>query len=88
MPMPVDLQITFRDGSKEQHYIPLNLMYGQKASENPSIPRKVYPSWKWTSSTYTVGSTHKLTEFSVIEIDPSMRMADVDRKNNRLELKW
>ncbi len=88
MPMPVDLQITFRDGSKEMHYIPLNLMYGQKPDENPGTLRKVYPAWKWTSSTYVVGTGRKLTEFSVIEIDPSQRMADVDRKNNRLELKW
>lgn len=88
MPMPVDVQITFRDGSKEMHYVPLNLMYGQKANETPSVPRKVYAPWKWTSSTYIIASDHKLTDFSAVEIDPSMRMADVDRKNNRLELKW
>lgn len=88
MPMPVDVQITFRDGSKEMHYVPLNLMYGQKANENPAVPRKVYAPWKWTSSTYIIASDRKLTDFSSVEIDPSMRMADVDRKNNRLELKW
>ncbi len=88
MPMPVDLQITFKDGSKELHYIPLDLMYGAKPIEDPAIPRKTYDAWKWTHSTYTVETNRKLGDFSIVEIDPSLRMADVDRKNNKLELKW
>ena len=40
MPMPVDLQLTFKDGSKEMHYVPLDLMYGEKASENATLPVK------------------------------------------------
>ncbi len=88
MPMPIDVQITFKDGSKELHYIPLNLMYGQKPQEDPAIPRKLYDAWKWTNSSYTIESGRKLTDITIVEIDPSLRMADVDRKNNRLELKW
>ena len=30
MPMPIDFQLTFKDGSKELHYIPMYLMFGQK----------------------------------------------------------
>jgi len=88
IPMPVDLQLTFKDSTKELHYVPLDLMYGTKPSENDSISRKVYESWHWTSPTYTVQTTRKLTDIVVAEIDPSQRMADIDRKNNRLELKW
>lgn len=88
MPMPVDLQITFKDGAKELHYVPLNLMFGEKPAEDPVIPRKVYDAWKWTHSTYTVETSRKLTDFTVVEIDPSLRMADIERKNNKLELKW
>jgi len=88
IPMPVDLQLTFKDSTKELHYVPLDLMYGTKLSENDSISRKVYESWHWTSPTYTVQTTRKLTDIVVAEIDPSQRMADIDRKNNRLELKW
>ena len=88
MPMPIDLQISFKDGQKELHYIPLNLMYGAKPVENDSIPRKVYAPWKWTSNTYVIETNRKLADFSLVEIDPSLRMADVDRKNNRMELKW
>ncbi|MBS1760137.1 MAG: M1 family metallopeptidase [Bacteroidetes bacterium] len=88
MPMPIDLQLTFKDGSKELHYIPMNLMYGAKPVEDASIPRTVYEPWRWTSETYTITTDKKFTELSIVEIDPSQRMADVDRKNNKIELKW
>ena len=85
MPMPVDLQLTFKDGSAEMHYIPLDLMYGTKPVEN-SISRKVYPAWKWTNETYIIESDRRLSDISIAEIDPSQRMADVERKNNRIKL--
>jgi hypothetical protein len=88
MPMPIDVQVTFRNGSKENHYIPLGLMYGEKQSEDPAIPFKKYEAWKWTHSTYIIETTQKLADFVTVEIDPSLRLADVDRKNNKLELKW
>lgn len=88
MPMPVDLQLTLKDGSKELHYVPMNLMYGEKPVEDTSFTRKVYEPWKWTHTTYTIETTRKLADFSLVEIDPSLRMADTDRKNNKLELKW
>lgn len=52
MPMPIDLQITFKDGSKEMHYIPMNLMYGEKPDEDPTVPRKIYEPWKWAQHLY------------------------------------
>lgn len=85
MPMPVDLQLTFKDGSAETHYIPLDLMYGAKPEEN-SILRKVYPPWKWTNETYIIESDRRLGDISIAEIDPSQRMADVERRNNRIKL--
>ncbi len=88
MPMPIDLQITFKDGNKELHYVPMNLMYGEKPLEDPTIPRKTYEPWKWTHPTYTIETNRKLADFTIVEIDASQRMADVERKNNRLELKW
>ena len=88
MPMPIDFQLTFKDGMKELHYIPMNLMYGAKPVEDSTIIRKVYEPWKWTHSTYTIETSRKLADFSIVEIDPSLRMADVERKNNKIELKW
>ena len=48
MPMPVDVMLTFKDGTKEIHYVPLNLMYGEKPVEDSMVSRKVYEPWKWT----------------------------------------
>lgn len=87
IPMPVDLVLTFKDGSQELHYMPMYLMFGEKPAEN-SMKRKVYPSWKWTHTTYVVECDRRLTELTMVEIDPTQRMADVDRRNNKLEIKW
>jgi len=85
IPMPVDLQLKFKDGSSEMHYIPLDLMYGVKPAED-SITRKIYAAWKWTDETYVVESARRLADIAVAEIDPSQRMADVERKNNKIKL--
>ena len=60
IPMPIDFQLTFKDGSKELHYIPMYLMFGEKPVENASVSRKVYEPWKWTHTTYIIESSHKL----------------------------
>jgi hypothetical protein len=88
MPMPIDFQLTFKDGSKEMHYIPLDLMFHTKPTENKDGVRKVYAPWFWTSRTYTIETSQKLMDICIAEIDPSRRMADVERRNNRIELKY
>ena len=88
MPMPIDVQVTLKNGTKENHYIPLDLMYGEKPVEDPSIPFIKYEPWKWTHSTYIVETKQRLSDFTMVEIDPSLRLADTERKNNKLELKW
>ena len=88
MPMPIDLQLTFKDGSTEMHYVPLNLMFGDKPNENAKQKRAVHEEWKWTHPTYIVEIKQRLTDIKVVEIDPTKRMADVERKNNLLELNW
>lgn len=87
VPMPIDLQLTFKDSSRENHYVPVNLMYGEKPVEN-SITRKVYPEWKWTHRTYILETDRRITELTEVEIDPSQRLADIDRRNNLLKIKW
>jgi hypothetical protein len=85
--MPIDVQLTFKDQTKENHYVPMYLMFGEKSAED-TLPRTTHPSWKWTDPFYTFSFKQRLTEISVAEIDPSQRMADIDRRNNKLELKW
>jgi hypothetical protein len=88
MPMPVDLLLTFKDGSREMAYIPQYLMFGEKQNEEPSMKRTVGEPWKWTHPEYTITVDRKLLDLRSAEIDPRRRMADVDRKNNRLDLNW
>ena len=88
VPMPIDVMLQFGDGSKEQAYIPQYSMFGIKPDENKIIPRFIYTPWKWTNPTYEFDVNHKLTDLRLIEIDASHRMADVNRNNNKLELKW
>ena len=85
--MPIDVELLFKDSTKEEHYIPLNLMFGVKPNEN-STPRTVHEEWRWTHPTYVVEFKRKLTDLKEVEIDPSKRMADVERKNNLLQLNW
>jgi len=88
MPMPIDLQLTFADGSCEMFYVPLNLMFENKPNEIRAQKREVMEEWKWTHPTYIIELKQRLTDIKIVEIDPSKRMADIDRKNNRLELNW
>lgn len=88
MPMPMDVKVTFRDGSSEWHYVPMYLMFGGKPAEAGQEGRKEYASWKWTHATYNINTSRKLTDIVRVEIDPSQRMADVERRNNKLELQW
>ncbi len=83
MPMPVEVLMTFKDGSKELHYIPLNLMYGEKSAED-TVPRTVHTEWKWTHPEYNFETNRSIRDIKSIEIDPSQRMADINRNNNKL----
>jgi hypothetical protein len=88
MPMPVDCMLTYADGSREMHYVPLYLMFGGKPAEYKDMSTKTYESWKWTHATYIIETDKRLNTLKQVEIDPSQRMADIERKNNKLELTW
>jgi hypothetical protein len=87
MPMPIDLELTFKDGTKELHYVPTDLMLGDKPAESKE-KRFVHEEWNWTNPTYVLEFKHPLNELVQVEIDPTKRMADVDTKNNLLKLNW
>ena len=82
MPMPVDLQVTYKDGSTVMHNIPLNLMFGAKKNENNGEKFIVDEEWRWTHPEYKLTLDMDLSNIKKIEIDPSKRMADVNRSNN------
>lgn len=86
MPMPIDVKVTYKDGSESWHNIPLNLMFGAKKPEVDGT--KIEASWNWTHPTYSFTLPKSLFEVKSVEIDPSKRMADIDHKNNTLMLNW
>ena len=85
MPSPIEVLITYKDGSTELHYIPLDLMLANKVAETTEN-RIVHPEWKWVQPTYTFETTKPITALKTIEIDPSQRMPDINRSNNKLEI--
>lgn len=83
IPMPIDVLVTYKDGSQEMHYIPLNLMYGAKPAES-DVPRTVHEAWRWTHPEYQFSIQKNIQDIKSIEIDPSQRLADINRSNNKL----
>jgi aminopeptidase N len=87
-PMPIDLMATYKDGSKHLAYIPMYLMFGAKENEYPKASFTKHEPWRWTNPTYEVLIDKPLTEITSLEIDPTKRLADIDRNDNKLEFKW
>jgi hypothetical protein len=85
-PMPVDLYVTYKDGTREIYYVPLNETLGSKPIEDRTIPRNDLEAWPWVNPTYVVKVNRRTTEIASMEIDPTLRMADVERKNNVIDL--
>lgn len=75
MPMPIDLTVTYTDGSTEDFYIPLQMMRGEKPTEATLIK-----DWAWARPTYTFETSKPVKS---VQIDPSEMMADIDKANNK-----
>ncbi len=86
MPMPVDVVITYKDGTKDQLYFPLVIMRGEKENEEGMPERILVEDWPWTNYSKTVVIDKNFSTIQSVEIDPSNRMADIERKNNKVEL--
>lgn len=82
MPMPLDVEVEFSDGSVEHHYIPMRIMWGQKENEFPDIERHIQEDWPWVFPEYTFTIERSAEDIVRIEIDPTRRMADINRENN------
>ena len=74
MPMPIDVEVTYTDGSKEDFNIPLRMMRGSKPSN-----ATVIEDWAWAHPTYSFNVSKAVKS---VEIDKSKLMADVNAENN------
>ena len=82
MPMPTDVVITYKDGTKEVHYMALRMMRGEKPAET-NDKRIVHEDWPWTNPSYEFSVDRPISDIVSVVIDPSGRMADVDKENNK-----
>ncbi len=81
MAMPLDIVVTYSDGTQELFYAPLEGMRGEKQAEN-KMERTVLPDHRWVDLSYEFEIPEKIKKVARIEIDPSHRMADIALENN------
>ena len=77
MPMPMDVKVTYADGSTEMFNIPLRMMRGNKPTK-----ATVLKDWTWAHPSYSFSVKKDIKK---VEIDSSQLMADVNKKNNVYE---
>ncbi len=85
MPMPMDVMVEYEDGSSEMFYIPLRIMRGEKPTEN-DVKRTTLDDWPWTNPTYKFEISKPASSIKTVSIDPSQRLADVDKSNNSFDV--
>ncbi|MBR9756880.1 MAG: M1 family metallopeptidase [Algicola sp.] len=76
MPMPIDLTVTYTDGTTEDFYIPLQMMRGEKPTSATQIK-----DWAWAYPTYTFTVSKAVKS---VQIDPNNQMADINTENNTM----
>ena len=81
IPMPLDVVVSYKDGSQENFYIPLEIMRGEK-NEKMYSKTSLLMDWGWTYPEYSFSINRPLSEIARIMIDPSQRMADINPDNN------
>ena len=74
MPMPIDVRVTYKDGSSEDFNIPLQMMRGNKPTS-----ATILKDWSWAHPIYRF---EVLKEIKSVEIDPSKLMADIYPSDN------
>jgi hypothetical protein len=84
MPMPIDLVVTYANGRTEVFHIPLRMMRGAKREDAwyPGQKIIVCEDWPWTNPEYTLLIDAPAEQIVKLEIDPTQRLADINRENN------
>ncbi|TBW25845.1 M1 family metallopeptidase [Gramella sp. KN1008] len=82
MPMPVELDVTYTDGTEETFYIPLQMMRWEKPAEE-GVKWTVKDDWAWGFPTYQLEIPVTKENIKSIEIDKSQLMADINLEDNK-----
>jgi len=81
MAMPLDVWVTYSDGSREVFYAPLESMRGAKPAEN-GLKYTLLPDHRWVDPTYEFDIPVGVRKIDKVEIDPTRRMTDMDYSDN------
>ena len=83
MPMPLEVEVSFSDGTKDVYYIPTDLMHGNKKFNSNNV--YYMQPWTWASPEYdfVVQGNKKVVR---VEIDPSKRLADYNQMDNSIDI--
>ena len=86
MPMPIDIKVTYEDGTTDNFYIPLQMMRTNKPNPRLNESWNVLPDWAWAYPNYSF-ILKKEKKIKSIVIDASSLMADINLENNTYNLK-
>ena len=81
MPMPLEILISFKNGNKQIHYVPIGIMRGEK-KPYADIEWILHNDWTWSTPNYKLIIDSPLDSIEKITIDSSNLMADIDKSNN------
>ena len=82
MPMPLEVLVTLKDGTKEFYYIPIPLMRGEKKQPEYAKNWIQLKDWSWASKKYSFDINHNLESIISIDTNPTGLMADTDYSND------
>ena len=83
MPMPIEIEVLYEDLSTDIYYIPLSIMRGEKDNSNNKFI--FLEDWEWVNESYQIDLDDSDKKIKKIEINPSGKLADVNKSNNIIE---
>ena len=83
MPMPIEIEVLYEDLSSDLYYIPLSIMRGKKDNSNGKFI--LLEDWEWVNESYLIDLDDSDKNIKKIEINPSGKLADVNKSNNIIE---
>ena len=84
MPMPLEVLLSYKDGSEEYYYIPISLMRGEK--EQPKYAKSWIQlnDWSWAYKKYSFEIDRKFESIKSVDINPTGLIGDTDNLNDIL----
>ena len=83
IPMPIEIEVLYEDLSTDIYYIPLSIMRGKKDNSNGKLI--LLEDWEWVNESYQIDLDDSDKKIKKIEINPSGKLADVNKSNNIIE---